>query len=206
MYSLIYLFLCMDIYILYTCINNILFKQTKKIFIMRGLPGSGKSEWINDYIVKHNTPVNVCNYQIFKNKDPKISIPQAYSLCFKLFIKYLKHNEKLIFIDNPNIEMWEYENYKILGDIYGYTINIIEINCPNNNYIPIFYERNTNNTSLKQIERFYKRWEVDSKGYMIEPYIDFSENGDSLPYPKKTLKQLDIELNEIAYDIKKKKE
>ena len=172
---------------------------------MRGLPGSGKTSWIHNYMLTENKPYYICSYEYFFNEKNPRDLPRSYNLCFKQYIEYLYVGKNYIFIDNPNIEKWEYNNYITLGKLFNYDIKTIEIECPNEDYLGVYRDRCKNNITLKKMESLYHRWQKDDELIQIkEPYINFSESGDSLPYPKKTLTELNNELDKYFLSIKKR--
>lgn len=205
MYSLLFLFMILQFYYLLLLIYRIVFPNQKTIYIMRGLPGSGKTTWIHNFMLTNNKPYYICSYKNFYNEKNPRDLPKSYNLCFKIFMEYLYQNKDNIFIDNPNIEKWEYINYVNLGKLYNYHIKIIEIECPGINYVGVFKDRCKNIITLKKMESLFQRWEYDNLAKIEEPYINFSDNGDSLPYPKKTICELDEELNKIYLSRKKNK-
>ena len=174
---------------------------------MRGLPGSGKSRYIRDMcdnFEEEDYSYFICNYQYYLDQKNPRDIPKSYNICFNKFIECLdKGDINTIFIDNPNIEEWEYKNYIDLGKLYGYQITIIEIGCPDYNYIEFFWNRCSSKINLNNMISMWKRWEMTKSIHPkipikeIEPFveIDTSENGDCLPFPKKTKKKLDEELD-----------
>ena len=130
--------------------------------------------------------------------------------CLKDFIDSLVSGRKVIFVNNPNSLTWEYHNYITLAKQYDYRCEIIEIDCPTPEHVNYFNERCYYKVSLPTSKSLYDRWEKDSEATVVAPYDeDFIEElssfpGDSLPYPKRTLEELDDELDTIATKLRHK--
>lgn len=189
----------------YTCFCKKRFHKT--IYIIRGLPGSGKKTLIKKWL-KHNKLLNknecycICSADKYfvENKTYKFNpreLPKAYNDCLNRFINCLIYDVPYIFINNPNAQLWEYENYILLAKQYGYKVRVKEINCPGDNYVEYFNKRSKYNVPLTSSYLIYERWEDDPLAEMIEPY-EMPFEGDSLPYPKKTKEELDTELDEFC--------
>lgn len=188
----------------------LIFRNPRKcIYILRGLPGSGKTSYISKIVdkIKNKDSYRICNYQDYLDANNPRDIPKSYTICFNMFMDYLDdYSIKTIFIDNPNIESWEYQNYIDLVNIYGYDVKIVEISCPDYNYIEYFWSRTSTKITLENMKSMWNRWEENDEDNNViyrEPYVemDISSQGDCLPYPEKTLEELDIELDEIQKKI-----
>jgi len=103
----------------------------KKVYIMRGISGSGKSTYI-----KNNFPeAIVCSTDhYFINDDGEYIYKQndiglAHRVCFKKFLEYtrLGYDDSEIVVDNTNVVIWQLSPYYFAAEIYGYDVEIIEI-------------------------------------------------------------------------------
>jgi predicted kinase len=121
----------------------------KKVYIMRGISGSGKST----YIKNNFSGAIVCsadNYFIDNGKynyDPKL-IAEAHKDCFRNFLFSLKNEFKEIAVDNVNSLAWQISPYIILAECYRYETEIIEISIDPN----IAAKRNQHGVSEKAIK------------------------------------------------------
>lgn len=108
-----------------------------KIYIMRGLPGSGKSTWVLHNLGKkcevcsadHYHMVNgVCIYK-------KENAAMAHNVCLRSFAEQIFQSaqfwdsEKVVCVDNTNTTVAEIAPYYRLAEAYGYNPEIIFINC-----------------------------------------------------------------------------
>ena len=148
----------------------------KHLIILRGLPGSGKTSYIK-HVIEENDVVNytICSaFYHFKEglvyKYNPRQLPQAYNSCWKDFLEALDTQSTYIFVNNPNAEKWEYENYIFLGRKFGYTIEIVEIDCPGSGYIDYFQKRSRHNIPIHTVKAIGEKWEDDSCAKIVSCY------------------------------------
>lgn len=98
------------------------------VYIMRGLPGSGKSTWIRNNVP--NAVVCSADHYFERNGkydfDPKL-LPQAHEACMNNFKKAILGYEDQIVVDNTNLSAWEYEKYVEFAKQNGYQVEIVNI-------------------------------------------------------------------------------
>jgi predicted kinase len=105
----------------------------KKVLIMRGLPGMGKTTKVKS-ILESNPNAKVVSADFFfggdnteeykKNFDVNL-LKDAHNACFEEFLKHLKNNVSLIIVDNTNINKIQYEKYVISCQSYGYEFEFV---------------------------------------------------------------------------------
>lgn len=197
-------------------------KNTNKyVYIMRGVPGSGKTSFIQDHCPL-GVPAYECNAMHFFRKPATDSngsgsgnskecvqykfnprcLPRAYNQCFFHFMNQIFNNTPLIYVNNPNIQLWEFENYIHLAKRFGYRIKIVDFYCATEDLAVYLASRNVYKIPEETCRSMYARWQdIDDMPWrpsveVIHADIDLNElEGDSLPYPKKTREQLDEELD-----------
>lgn len=105
--------------------NLNVFGQSPLVVILRGVPGSGKSTLIKNFISILNISdkdIIICSADNFfmkknnKGEDEYIfngsKIKEAHLECKKNFNNAIKEKKKkIIFLDNTNIKFWEYKDY-----------------------------------------------------------------------------------------------
>jgi predicted kinase len=99
----------------------------KKLIIIRGLPGSGKSDIAKKLVengVIHSTDNFMIKNGVYEFDSQKIAKYHNYNLINS--IKSMKHGISPIIIDNTNITASSCINYVEQGKMYGYEIVIIE--------------------------------------------------------------------------------
>jgi len=106
--------------------------KEKTVFIMRGIPGSGKTT-LSDSIKKENieNSVSICSSDSFFTHDGKYEydsskIVQAHAVCFKDFISSISKAIHVIIVDNTNIRIGVINSYISLAVSNGYNVEIHE--------------------------------------------------------------------------------
>lgn len=135
-----------------------------KIFIMQGIPGSGKSHWIEEFVKKTKEELNApfLNYEVcsadhyMMERDKYVfrpsKLPEAHKNCFLQFLATVNHLEdhklpNLLFVDNTNLSLWEIAPYYRLGEALEFETKIVRVLCP----LEVAYKRNVHNVPLGNI-------------------------------------------------------
>lgn len=136
------------------------------LYIIRGLPGSGKSYMIDEMKVNFSEYV-VCSADHFfmDNKgfyrfDPR-RIAEAHEQCKIKALQMMDCRFSVVFIDNTNIRKWEYELYKEMAKAFGYQIVIKEADSPWAKDPKECFKRCVHSVPLEIIERMARDWEED---------------------------------------------
>ena len=115
MYSIILSLYCLTFCVFLHQLFSILYRLVighdyhKTVYIMRGLPGAGKSKFISNYLnnKKSNIPYYICSSNdYFTNKgtykfNPR-ELPKAHANCLKFYIKCIYQQMPFIFVNNIN--------------------------------------------------------------------------------------------------------
>jgi tRNA uridine 5-carbamoylmethylation protein Kti12 len=138
----------------------------KKLIILRGLSGSGKSTKARELLreaVDEGLEVTICsadNYFIGPDDiyrfDP-FNIGKAHLKCKEEVGASMEFEDDLIILDNTNTQKWEYEPYLNLASIYDYEVEIQMIG--NLTDTEMYWKRNTHNVPRNVIERMAQRFE-----------------------------------------------
>lgn len=140
--------------------------QRPKLFVVRGLPGSGKSHLarqIHNDIRRLGLPVVVCSADDAMMQDGKyVFRPEllrvAHFLCQHKAANAMERQEWVI-VDNTHCQKWEYEIVTHLARQGGYTVEIVE---PQTSWAKNPEEcavRNTHGVPLETIQKMLARWE-----------------------------------------------
>lgn len=135
----------------------------KKLVIMRGLPGSGKSTYIKEYTNGWNA--KVCSADdYFVDTDSvyrfnPTNIDKAHEQCKRLALKYMHDEVPLVFIDNTNTQHWEYQLYIDMAELFGYEVTIKTIGETTISACEEYDKRNVHGVPFEAIVRMAKRWE-----------------------------------------------
>lgn len=129
-----------------------------KVFIMRGLPGAGKTTWI-----RNNLPdAFICsadNYFLDEEgiyKFDSFLISEAHESCLKRFVEILTSHEDeaekeplVIVVDNTAIRAWEISPYYNLAKAFGHDVEVVHIKCDSD----LAHSRNVHGVPLERVEK-----------------------------------------------------
>ena len=101
----------------------------KRLIIMRGLPGSGKSTYVKD----HFPHAEICSADnFFVERDgvyrfDQSRIGEAHSNCQMRAFSGMVDGLPMVVIDNTSVKAWESELYIEMGNVFGYKVSIIDM-------------------------------------------------------------------------------
>jgi predicted kinase len=105
----------------------------KRLFIMSGIPGSGKSSIAKAIASFYQTVVCSADDGMVDDEgkyafDP-MKLPRAHRMCFKKAFDAMNDGAEVVIIDNTNLSAWEMSPYIRVGEMFDYDINIIRVTC-----------------------------------------------------------------------------
>ncbi len=170
--------------------------------IIRGVPGSGKKLLAYSMEYKKYRPFSICYANDYFKKPGGVyeynryEQDRANSYCYNKFVNSINDSIANIYVLGYFEEPWMYQNYMDLAESSGYKVNIIEMFCPNEDYLAYFNKRSQHNIPMKASLRMYDNWVFDKSAKIQEPFLEELE-GDCMPaYPRPSIAQLDKELLE----------
>jgi tRNA uridine 5-carbamoylmethylation protein Kti12 len=113
----------------------------KKVLILQGIPGSGKSHLAKKYVAQEMAKdglVTVVSadyffYQLGGGKKYAFDVRrlgEAHGACFREFIKAVQRGvDSLVIVDNTNTTANEIAPYVLGGESYGYDVEIVRVLC-----------------------------------------------------------------------------
>ncbi len=121
------------------------------IYIMRGIPGSGKStiaKTLSDNVVSADNYFMVDGeYQFDISK-----IGLAHQDCLTRYLALLLEEHETIVVDNTNIRAWEIAPYLALAPIYHHEVMIVNVDCD----VDVAIARGTHGVPAGTVKRMYK--------------------------------------------------
>lgn len=101
-----------------------------KVFIMRGIPGSGKSTVAKSF----NADAVYSADDYFMNDNgvycfDKTKIGDAHKQCFASYLRSIMPTINAVVIDNTHIQAWEISPYIAIANYFGFEHEIIQIDC-----------------------------------------------------------------------------
>ncbi len=140
---------------------------------MRGLPGSGKSRWVDEFIGNQTREdaMNIRGKGYFSTDslfyrggeywfDVK-RLAEFHQRNLSGFIHALSESQPIVICDNTNLAYWEFMAYQAVAEALGYRVRIVLVGEPNN---PAHQrecaKRNNHGVPLAQIQRMAKQFDA----------------------------------------------
>ena len=134
--------------------KELFFNKPKTLTIIRGLPGSGKSNLNTDdgYLVSMDDWVQ---------KHGK-SIREAHMLTIKSCLNLFSQMATTIYIEGVFAEKWEYEVFKMLASEYNYNFRLVEMPCYSKEEALEFFEESHYSKMDDSERNDWKSWFIDT--------------------------------------------
>ena len=143
--------------------------MTKICYIIKGLPGTGKSMLAKNLRDSH-TRARVFSTDSFFMVDGEYQfdpskLGEYHALNLAKATRYMEsfgpNSDALCIIDNTNTQSWEYEKYEEVAKENGFMVQVITVEW-NINDIPLYAKRNSHGVPEEAIYRMADRWEYPS--------------------------------------------
>lgn len=129
----------------------------KKLVIMRGAPGSGKSTY-----VKQNYPnAVVCSADFYHTDEngnynwrPE-NVAAAHASCQANCSHAMAESQEVVVVDNTNTRLKEMQPYLKLAETLGYEVVVVQLTMP----LESLYGKNIHNVPNKSVKAMYERLE-----------------------------------------------
>jgi predicted kinase len=141
--------------------------MNKKLIIMRGLPGSGKStkarELAGSSGVIHSTDNYLIDPSTGKYRFDPMKIAEYHEMNLKSAIRSMKDNISPVVIDNTNVQKWHYQKYIDAAIENGYDVEVVAIDPTNYSESDIHElaerQKRTHNVPKEVIVDMLNKWE-----------------------------------------------
>jgi len=129
----------------------------KKLFILRGVPGCGKSTVAEAIKSLNEQVIHLEADQFFITKDGTYQfdskkLNEAHAWCMEKFKQAIANNYDII-LSNTSTRLWEFENYKKIAENAGYQVYCLIVENRHDG-------KNIHGVSEEKIEQMKKRFEV----------------------------------------------
>ena len=156
----------------------------KKVIIMQGLSGSGKTHWVNT-----NFPnASVCSADKFFEMGPDeyhfvpSLLGEAHAQCLNKYLYALNRGDSTVIVDNTNTQRWEWINYAHIAVKWGYEWAVADIyDSPAALTDEQLAARCKHNVSVEAIARQRKRYEPADPSELIVSHLRI-EGGPTISY------------------------
>jgi predicted kinase len=134
-------------------------EMAKFAFIMRGVPGSGKSTTARylagDWGIIHAVDSYHCDENGNFLWDDELE-DEKYRKNFEAFSESCKMNHPVVICDCINIKREDFQKYIDIAREHGYVTSEVVLDKPNSSDAA---NRNKHSVSKEQIEDMFRRWE-----------------------------------------------
>ncbi len=134
----------------------------KKVYILRGVSGSGKSTFIKK--LPKNRVVHSTDSFFYKNGKYMFDLKKLgryHKKNLENFEKSLKKNKRIIVVDNTNLLAKEAKPYIKKAKEHGYKVILVDFKPKGALW---HYKRNTHNVPLKTIKEQIKKYKKEDIG------------------------------------------
>jgi len=135
----------------------------KKLIIIRGLPGSGKSTFAKKIAKDDGLIISADDYFITDGeyKFTAHKLKESHQWAQNRAKVAMEEGHQLVVIDNTNVRKWEAKPYVKIGVENDYDIEFIEVDTPWARDPSRCYGKDSHGVPLSVIEKMDAEWEND---------------------------------------------
>lgn len=145
-------------------------EMKRKLYIMRGLPGSGKSTKAKELAGKLGKVFSTDDFfmQDGEYRFDANRLPEYHRRNLDASTMAMRRGTGVVVIDNTNIEPWHFDKYVEAGRLYGYELEFVEFDPRNYSDAKLkeLASRNTHRVPEAAIRSMKDKWvPIDAKKY-----------------------------------------
>ncbi len=129
------------------------------VIILRGVSGSGKSTWASRFAGRA-TILSTDDFfyidGVYRHDHTKLR--EYHGRTFRLFLDALNRGDRLIIVDNTNVEPWEFSPYALAGEAFGCKTELLTFRCSLETALA-----RKQLVPVEQMERIYDNFEAWTK-------------------------------------------
>lgn len=133
------------------------------VYIMRGLPGSGKTTKAKELAGEQGAVVSADDFFMVDGEykfDPS-KIGQAHGACFRRAIEHLSFtglpHPKVLVVDNTNISNIEIAPYVLLAQAHGWDHKIVTLHTTKVGIVAECVKRNTHGVPVERVTAMFEQ-------------------------------------------------
>ena len=104
----------------------------RKVWILSGIPGSGKSTWAGREIPAGRTFSAddwFTTNSVYQFRPQEL--PLAHQACFRGFLRAVQEiSPRPVAVDNTNLSAWEIAPYMLAAEAHDWEVAIVRVHCP----------------------------------------------------------------------------
>jgi predicted kinase len=152
----------------------------KKVVIVRGLPGCGKSTYVEKLVAgcPKGTVSRVCSADQYFWSGGRYAydlarLPQAHQACMSRFLFALRAfglraKDGLVVVDNTSVRRWEWENYLYAAEMAGWKTEVHEFRIETVAQVQACFRRCVHGVPLEVIARMAVEFEPCLAAKVVE--------------------------------------
>ena len=128
-------------------------------FILRGVPGSGKSTFAKRLISRAGGAIHSTDEFFMVDGEYRfdpVLLAEYHERNFQAFCQSLKCEVPVVVCDNCNVRRWQFHNYIAAAKAAGYVVVVITMPHPT---AEVAAQRSQHNVPMENIQRMLERWE-----------------------------------------------
>lgn len=140
------------------------------VYIMRGLPGSGKSTRAKELDPTRENTCSTDDYHyvngVYKWQPEKLQF--YHGLNFQKFLVMIAEKRPVVVVDNTNVQSWQYEEYVKAAKMYGYEVRferfspLKEDGTVDWDLVNMYADRNSHGCSRSACARMALAWQEEN--------------------------------------------